>query len=119
MTSMAVFTIGANQMQILKMAEYARNSWTHAGTYTETKRLVDDAKARKFLYVLVSDSMAIDASASEQLKSVGVEIIPFKDQKALERAMMKERIKKEEADRKTKLKTDIERDLSRLNIMRR
>ena len=119
MTSMAVFTIGANQMQILKMAEYARNNWTHAGNYTETKRLVDDAKARKFSYVLVSDFMAIDASASEQLKSVGVEIIPFKDQKALERAMSKEKIKKDEADRKNKTRADIEKDLVRMNILRR
>ena len=116
MTTMAVFTIGANQFQVSKMTEYARNSWSFTGTYSDTKRLMDDGRAGRFAYVLVFDHEALESAIQKQLAGCGIEVLSFKDQKALQKAMEKEQEKKQRAEKEMKVRLDFEKDLAIIRV---
>ncbi len=116
MAKMAIFTIGANQIQITKMTTYARDKWEFAGNYTENKRLMDDARAGRFAYLLVFDHEAVDEIVQKQLRSCGIEILCFKDQNRLELALDNERRKKEKAEKERKVRLDFEKDIAVIKI---
>jgi hypothetical protein len=113
---MAVFTIGANPFQITKMTDYIRTTWKFAGTYTETKRLLEDGKAGRFKYVLVCDLDALDAIVQKQLRSIGVEVISFKDQRTLSDALQREREKKIKADKERNVRLEFEKELAVIKL---
>lgn len=116
MTTMAIFTIGANQVQITKMVDYARDSWKFTGTYSDTKRLLDDGKAGRFSYVLVFDYEALDAAAQRQLKGLGIEVVCFRDRAALQKAMEKEQEKKQKAEKERNVRLEFEKDLAIIKV---
>ena len=72
---MAVFTVGADERRISQMREIAE-AWGFVGNYSDSKRLLDDAKKKKIAYVLVVDPEAIDDPAKAELD--------FNDKKRLE-----------------------------------
>ena len=84
---MAVFTIGADDVRKQKMVNLAQ-AWNFAGTYSDIRRLLDDAKKKKFDTVLLLDHFAIDESARKELADLQVEIIGLNDKKRLERKIL-------------------------------
>jgi hypothetical protein len=116
MAKMAIFTIGANQFQIAKMTGYARDKWEFAGNYSENKRLMDDARAGRFTYLLVFDPDAIDEAVQRQLRGCGVQVICFRNQDELQRAADDEQRKKEKAERERKVRMDFEKDLAVIKL---
>ena len=83
----AVFTIGADEVRVRKMTELAQ-AWNFAGTYSDIKRLLDDAKKNRFDSVLVLDHYAIDENARKELENLKIEIIGLNDKKKLERKIL-------------------------------
>ena len=84
---MAVFTIGADDVRKQKMVNLAQ-AWNFAGTYSDIRRLLDDAKKKKFDSVMVLDHFAIDESDKKELANLQIEIIGFNDKKRLERKIL-------------------------------
>ncbi|MEM5778293.1 MAG: hypothetical protein QXD43_00445 [Candidatus Aenigmatarchaeota archaeon] len=81
---MAVFTLGADSIRVSKMQSIAE-AWGFAGKYESTERLLQDAKKKKFSYVLVLDYEALDEKTKKELESLGIEIISLKDKNKLEK----------------------------------
>jgi hypothetical protein len=80
---MAVFTVGADERRIGQMREIA-DAWGFVGNYSDSKRLLDDAKKKKIAYVLVVDPEAIEDSAKAELEKMNIKIVNFNDKKRLE-----------------------------------
>ncbi len=83
----AVFTIGADEIRIRQMERIA-DAWGFAGKYVDTKILLNDAKKKKFDSVLVMDKEALGDSVLLELKTLGIEVISFKDRKILEKKIL-------------------------------
>jgi hypothetical protein len=81
---MAIFTIGADQIRISKMQSIAE-AWGFAGKYEGPERLLQDAKKKRFDFVLVVDQEALDEKVKKELTALNVEVISFNDKKRLER----------------------------------
>jgi hypothetical protein len=81
---MAIFTVGADQIRISKMQSIAE-AWGFAGKYEGPDRLLQDAKKKRFSYVLVLDYEALDEKVKKELASLNVEIISVNDKKKLEK----------------------------------
>jgi len=81
---MAIFTIGADQIRISKMQSIAE-AWGFAGKYEGPERLLQDAKKKRFDFVLVVDQEALDEKVKKELATLNVEVISFNDKKRLER----------------------------------
>jgi len=81
---MAIFTIGADQIRISKMQSIAE-AWGFAGKYEGPERLLQDAKKKRFDFVLVVDQEALDEKVKNELATLNVEVISFNDKKRLER----------------------------------
>lgn len=116
MAKMAIFTIGANQFQVAKMTTYTRDNWEFAGNYSENKRLMDDARAGRFGYLLVFDMDAVDEAVKRQLSGCGIEVLCFKDQNRLELALDNERRKKEKTEKERKVRLEFEKDLAIIKV---
>ena len=80
---MAIFTLGADQMRIKQMEKIAE-AWGLVGKYSDSKKLLEDAKKKKIAYVLVVDPEAIEDDIRNKLKEMNVKIINFNDKKRLE-----------------------------------
>lgn len=80
---MAIFTLGADEMRIRQMQEIAA-AWGMVGKYSDSKRLLEDAKKKKIAYVLVVDPEAIEDEIKAELENLNVKIINFNDKKKLE-----------------------------------
>jgi len=81
---MAIFTVGADQIRISKMQSIAE-AWGFAGKYEGSERLLQDAKKKRFEFVLVVDTEALDEEIKKELATLNVEVISFNDKKRLER----------------------------------
>jgi len=81
---MAIFTVGADQIRIIKMQSIAE-AWGFAGKYEGPERLLQDAKKKRFDFVLVVDPEALDEKVKKELTALNVEVISFNDKKRLER----------------------------------
>jgi len=81
---MAIFTIGADQIRISKMQSIAE-AWGFAGKYEGPERLLQDAKKKRFDFVLVVDQEALDEKVKNELATLNVEVISFNDKKRLEK----------------------------------
>ena len=81
---MAIFTVGADSLRISKMQSIAE-AWGFAGKYEGSERLLQDAKKKRFDFVLVIDQDAIDEKTKKELAVLNVEIINFNDKKRLEK----------------------------------
>ena len=81
---MAIFTIGADALRIRKMQEVAE-AWGFAGKYENSDRLLQDAKKKRFSYVLVVDYEALDENVKKELTSLNIEVISINDKKKLEK----------------------------------
>ena len=81
---MAIFTIGADEIIIRKMQDVAE-AWGFAGKYEDSERLLNDAKKKRFSYVLVLDYEALEDRIKNELKDLGIEIVSLKDRKKLEK----------------------------------
>ena len=81
---MAIFTIGADALRIRKMQEVAE-AWGFAGKYENSDRLLQDAKKKRFSYVLVVDYEALDEKVKKELTSLNIEVISVNDKKKLEK----------------------------------
>jgi hypothetical protein len=108
MTTMAICTIGANDLDKQRMVQYVRDYWVFVGEYAATDRLLHDAKTRKFAYILVYDKFAIDDIARE-LKKLNIEILVFKDKEKLQEKVEIERLRKQ---RQMEVKVKKEEDLA-------
>jgi hypothetical protein len=80
---MAIFTLGADEMRIRQMQDIAA-AWGYVGKYTDSKKLLEDAKKKKIAYVLVVDPEAIEDEVRAELESMNIKIINFNDKKRLE-----------------------------------
>jgi len=80
---MAIFTLGADQMRIKQMEKIAE-AWGLVGKYSDSKKLLEDAKKKKIAYVLVIDPQAIEDEIRNELEKMNVKIINFDDRKRLE-----------------------------------
>jgi hypothetical protein len=81
---MAIFTVGADQIRISKMQSIAE-AWGFAGKYEGPERLLQDARKKRFEFVLVIDTEALDEKVKKELATLNVEVISFNDKKRLER----------------------------------
>jgi len=81
---MAVFTVGADPIRVSKMQSVAE-AWGFAGRYEGPERLLQDAKKKRFSYVLVVDYEALDEKVKKELAGLNVEIISLSDKKKLEK----------------------------------
>jgi len=82
--SMAIYTLGADDMRIQKMVEVAE-AWGFGGKYTNPERLLLDARKGKFTSVLVIDYEALDDKIVKELEKIGIEIISLKDKEKLKK----------------------------------
>ena len=80
---MAIFTLGADKIRIKQMENIAE-AWGLVGKYSDSKKLLEDAKKKKIAYVLVVDPEAIEDDIRNELKEMNVKIINFNDKKRLE-----------------------------------
>jgi hypothetical protein len=83
----AIFTVGADEIRIKQMEKIAE-AWGFAGKYMDARILLNDAKKKKFNYVLVIDHEALEDNVKLELKNLGIEIIGFKDKKVLEKKIL-------------------------------
>ena len=60
-------------------------AWGFAGKYEGPERLLQDAKKKRFDFVLVVDPEALDEKVKKELTALNVEVISFNDKKRLER----------------------------------
>jgi len=81
---MAIYTVGADGIRIGKMQSIAE-AWGFAGKYEGPERLLQDAKKKRFDFLLVIDPEALDEKVKKELAILNVEIINFNDKKRLER----------------------------------
>ena len=81
---MAIFTIGADVIRIRKMQDVAE-AWGFVGKYEDANRLLQDAKKKRFSYVLVVDYEALDDKVKKELENLNIEVINFNDKKKLEK----------------------------------
>lgn len=81
---MAVFTVGADSIIVLKMQKIAE-AWGFAGKYEGHERLLQDAKKKRFNFVLVADYDALDEKVKKELATLNVEVISWNDKKRLEK----------------------------------
>jgi hypothetical protein len=81
---MAVFTVGADNIRVLKMQSIAE-AWGFAGKYEGPERLLQDAKKKRFDMVLLVDPDALDEKTKSELAALKVDIININDKKKLER----------------------------------
>jgi hypothetical protein len=81
---MAIFTIGADSIRIGKMQSIAE-AWGFAGKYEGADRLLQDAKKKRFSYVLVLDYEALDEKVKKELAVLNIEVISINDKKKLEK----------------------------------
>ncbi|MBU5557511.1 MAG: hypothetical protein QW751_00305 [Candidatus Aenigmatarchaeota archaeon] len=91
-TTMAVYTTGAMPIYIQKMTQWTRDNWNYAGTYTDVKRLLDDAKNKKFAYVLVYSFGVLEPDVMSNLAALGVKVLAFKEQQKLEEELKNAKI---------------------------
>ena len=84
---MAVFCLGADEIRTRQMERIAE-AWGFAGKYPDAASLMRDAKKKKFDSVLVIDLEALDERIRIELKSLGVDVITFKDKKILEKRIL-------------------------------
>jgi len=92
MTTMAVYTTGAMPIYIQKMLQWTRDKWNYAGTYTDVKRLIDDAMKKKFAYVLVYAFGVMEPEVVTKLNSLGIKVLAFKDQEKITTELKSARI---------------------------
>jgi hypothetical protein len=83
----AVFTVGADDIRIKQMEKIA-DAWGFAGKYMDSRILLNDAKKKRFNSVLVMDQEALEDDVKIELKNLGIEIIDFKNKKALEKKIL-------------------------------
>ena len=81
---MAIFTLGADSIRIRQMEDIAE-AWGFAGKYDDSNRLVQDAKRKKFSYVLVLDYEDLEDKIRKELANLSVEVVGFSDKKKLEK----------------------------------
>lgn len=81
---MAIFTVGADQIRISKMHNVAE-AWGFAGKYEDSDRLLQDAKKKRFSYILVVDYEALEEKVKKELANLNIEIISLNDKKKLEK----------------------------------
>ena len=81
---MAIFTVGADAIRVNKMREIA-DAWGFVGKYEDSERLLQDAKKKRFSYVLVVDQDALEERIKKELTILNIEIINFNDKKKLEK----------------------------------
>jgi hypothetical protein len=81
---MAIFTVGADNIRISKMQSIAE-AWGFAGKYESHERLLQDAKKKRFEFVLVVDPEALDEKVKKELATLNIEVINFNDKKRLEK----------------------------------
>jgi hypothetical protein len=80
---MAIFTLGADKIRIKQMENIAE-AWGLVGKYSDSKKLLEDAKKKKIAYVLVIDPQAIEDDIRNELEKMNIKIINFDDRKRLE-----------------------------------
>lgn len=78
-TTMAVYTTGAMPLYIQKMTQWTRDNWNYAGSYTDVKRLLADAAAKKFVYVLVYSLGVLEPEVQDRLEKLGIKVLAFKE----------------------------------------
>lgn len=83
---MAIYTVGADPIRIEKMRTVAE-AWGFAGKYEDSVRLLQDAKKKRFDFILVVDQEALDEKIKKELITLNVEIINVNDKKKLEKLL--------------------------------
>ena len=81
---MAIFSLGADDIRIKQMKLIAE-AWGFVEEYEDPKKLLDDAKKKKFSYVLVVDLEALESGIKKELSQLGIEVINFNDKEKLEK----------------------------------
>ena len=98
----AVFTLGANDFQITKMVEFAKENWGSSERYAEEPRLIDCAKKGIFDKVIVFDREALSTSTTNALNVLNVSVLCWKEGASLKSALEK----KNEMDAMNKRRLD-------------
>ena len=80
--SMAIYTVGADEIRVKKMVGIAE-AWGYGGSYSNSERLLIDAKKGKFTSILVVDYEALEDKIVKELEKIGIEIISLKDKEKL------------------------------------
>lgn len=107
---MAIFTVGANPIQIEKIMVYAKENWGNCERYSEEQRLVERARAKYIDKVMVFDREALSPQTTKALNSLNVDILCWKENASLKEALRR----KQESEEKTKKSWKKERrDLKR------
>lgn len=81
---MAIYTLGADDIRVEKMVDIAE-AWGFGGKYSNSERLLIDAKKGKFISVLVIDYEALEDKIVKELEKIGIEIISLKDKEKLKK----------------------------------
>lgn len=85
----AIFTLGANDFQITKMVEFAKENWGSSERYAEELRLIDCAKKGMFDKVIVFDREALSSKTTNVLNSINVNVLCWKEGASLKSALDK------------------------------
>lgn len=110
----AIFIVGANDIQIQKMLEHARNYWRGGERFSDERRLLEMAKKKAFDMVLLYDREALSTSATNALNSLGIDIICWKEDASLKTALEK---KKEADDMRKKSQEEKENNIREIRKM--
>ncbi|MBU3904673.1 MAG: hypothetical protein KJ906_00800 [Nanoarchaeota archaeon] len=86
-----IFVLGANVIQVNKMFDYAREHYGSAERYEEESRLIDCARKNHFDKILVFDREALSTEATNMLNSMNVDIICWKEDGSLKKALEKKK----------------------------
>ena len=74
---LAIYKKGANKQQLKAMREWAIQGWELVGSYSDEKRLLKDAEAEKFDYLLIANSDVLAEPLEKKLEKRKIEILPF------------------------------------------
>ncbi len=102
MTNVAVFTVGASDLQIRNLIEAISNFWKVVEKSSSIQNVIEGAKKKKFNYLLVIDIDAIGKENVKVLEDLGVEVIAFSNKMALVNKL-KEEVEKSKRSVKVKL----------------
>ena len=102
MTNVAVFTVGASDLQIRNLIEAISNFWKVVEKSSSIQNVIEGAKKKKFSYLLVIDHDAIGKENMKALENLGVEVIAFSNKMLLVNKL-KEEVEKSKRSVKVKL----------------
>jgi hypothetical protein len=112
----AIFTLGANEFHIDKMADFIDDRWGNGSKYTDQDVLMRDVKSGRIRMVLVYDVEALDEAAQSELKRLGIGVFSYKDLDKLDKLWMKELTRREEEQKKVEKKKEELKDIQTINL---